>query len=181
MLDDAPHEVRAIIHAELDQAAEALHRLITQASSTELRRRSQGTRWTNQQLLFHMLFGYLLLVRLRVLMRVFGRLPDRAGRIFAKVLDAAATPFHVINYLGSWGGGTVLTPALIDTWMARTIRRLHRRLDAEFEADLQLRMHFPVGWDPYFTDTMTLAEYYRYTTRHFEHHRAQLTLDVDDS
>ena len=172
---------RAAIHDELDRAGETFRALLDGAGPADLRRRSRGTRWTNQQLLFHMLFGYLLLLRLRILIRMVDRLPDRAGRVFAKVLDAATPPFHVINYLGSWGGGTALTPALIDAWMYRTIWRLHRRLDAESDAELKLRMHFPVGWDPYFTDTMTLAELYRYATKHFEHHRAQLTLDVDET
>jgi hypothetical protein len=38
-------------------------------------------------------------------------------------------------------------------------------------------MHFPVGWDPFFRDTMTLAEVYAYGPRHYDFHRAQLTLD----
>ena len=37
-------------------------------------------------------------------------------------------------------------------------------------------MHFPVGWDPYFRDYMTLADIYRYPGQHYDHHRRQLTL-----
>ena len=37
-------------------------------------------------------------------------------------------------------------------------------------------MHFPVGWDPYFTDYMTLRDVYHYPTQHYDHHRQQLTL-----
>jgi hypothetical protein len=37
-------------------------------------------------------------------------------------------------------------------------------------------MHFPVGWDPYFKDSMTLLEIYHYPTQHYHHHRQQLTL-----
>jgi hypothetical protein len=33
-----------------------------------------------------------------------------------------------------------------------------------------------VGWDPVFTDRMSLAEVYHYGTVPFDHHRAQLTL-----
>jgi hypothetical protein len=36
-------------------------------------------------------------------------------------------------------------------------------------------MHFPVGWDPYFKDVMTVADVYRYPTQHYDHHRRQLT------
>ena len=37
-------------------------------------------------------------------------------------------------------------------------------------------MAFPTSWDPYFAPCMTLADVYRYPSRHFEHHRRQLTL-----
>ena len=37
-------------------------------------------------------------------------------------------------------------------------------------------MHFPVGWDPFFTDSMTLLEVYRYATGHYYFHRRKLTL-----
>ena len=37
-------------------------------------------------------------------------------------------------------------------------------------------MHFPVGWDPYFKDYMTLTEVYHYPTQHYDHHRKPLTL-----
>lgn len=48
--------------------------------------------------------------------------------------------------------------------MDGTVAPLHRRLDAESEHDLTLRMHFPARWDPYFGDTMSRAEVYRYGT-----------------
>jgi hypothetical protein len=37
-------------------------------------------------------------------------------------------------------------------------------------------MHFPVGWDPYFEDVMTIRDVYHYPTQHYDHHRRQLTL-----
>ena len=32
-------------------------------------------------------------------------------------------------------------------------------------------MHFPVGWDPYFEDVMTVRDVYHYPTQHYDHHR----------
>ena len=61
----------------------------------------------------------------------------------------------------------------------RTIEALHGELGGEAEASLRRTMHFPVGWDPYFKDTMTLADVYHYGTQHFDHHRAQLTIGRD--
>jgi hypothetical protein len=36
-------------------------------------------------------------------------------------------------------------------------------------------MHFPPGWDPFFEETMTLAEVYHYATQHFDFHKSQLS------
>ena len=38
------------------------------------------------------------------------------------------------------------------------------------------RCTFLFGWDPFFTDSMTLEAVYRYPTKHFDFHRRQLTL-----
>ena len=55
-----------------------------------------------------MLFGYLLVHNLLILVKVFSRLPRRVSKAFAATLNAATRPFHVVNYLGSLGGGRVL-------------------------------------------------------------------------
>lgn len=60
------------------------HRLVAGASEAELRRRSDGTRWTNKELLFHMVLGYLILRALRRLILLFGGggyRRERAGRM----------------------------------------------------------------------------------------------------
>jgi hypothetical protein len=62
--------------------------------------------------------------------------------------------------------------------MERTTRALSRRLDRETEETLALTMHFPVGWDPYFREEMSVQAVYHYGTEHYEHHRRQLTLDA---
>jgi DinB superfamily len=172
----AARSIRTDVHQELDHAKAVFHDLLRDAGRTDLRRRSHGTRWTNQQLLFHMLFGYLIVLRLLPLVRLFGRLPDPASRVFAALLNAARVPFHVVNFAGSWGGGTILGPRLQLELMDRTLRHLHHRIDTERAADLFLHMHFPVGWDPFFRDTMTVADVYHFGTQHFDFHRAQLSL-----
>jgi hypothetical protein len=48
---------RRLIHDELERVRADLHRLVAEATAAELRRRTDGTRWTNQQMLFHMVFG----------------------------------------------------------------------------------------------------------------------------
>ena len=48
-----------------------------------------------------MLFGYLIARALLVLAHLFGRLPARYIKAFARLLDAVSGPFHVVNYYGS--------------------------------------------------------------------------------
>ncbi|MFF7647315.1 hypothetical protein [Streptomyces canus] len=57
---------------------------------------------------------------------------------------------------------------------------LQRQLASESEVDLARGRHYPVRWDPFFKDFMTLADIYRYPTQHFDFHLRQLTLDDDN-
>ncbi|RYU15799.1 DinB family protein [Nocardioides iriomotensis] len=154
-----------------------LHQLIEQATAVGLRRATDGTRWTNGQMLWHMVFGYLIVRRLLPGVRLFGRLPDAYSRRFAAALNAGTRPFHVINYLGGCGGALVFRGARLTRLLDRTVNQLHRRLDAESDESLGRQMHFPVRWDPFFADRMTVADVYHYGTQHYDFHRTQLTLE----
>jgi hypothetical protein len=58
--------------------------LLDGAADDELRRRSNGTRWTNRQLLFHMLLGFLIMRALLALTKFISRLPSWVGQGWAK-------------------------------------------------------------------------------------------------
>ena len=167
---------RATLLTELDRTRDDFRALVENATPAELRHPTDGTKWDNEQLLFHMLFGYLLVRNLLPLVRGFSRLPRGASRGFAAVLNSATRPFHVVNYVGSLGGARVLGRTRMVRLMDRTIGGLQRSLQREPDAALERGMHFPVGWDPYFRDFMTLRDVYHYPTQHYEHHRRQLTL-----
>jgi DinB superfamily len=170
---------REVVHQELERARASFHDLHAHATPTSLKRRSNGTRWNNQQLLFHMLLGYLIVRALGNLVRMFGRLPPGVSRAYARVLDAGARPFHLANYVGSWAGGTALGRRGQTLLFDRVVAALDRRLDAETDTDLARGMSYPTRWDPFFTPYMTLADVYRFPTEHFDFHRRQLTLDVE--
>jgi hypothetical protein len=123
-----------------------------------------------------MLFGYMLLRALLPLLGAFARLPRAVSRTFAGLLNAAARPFHVINYLSSVAGSRYYNHRRMEAKMDRTLATLHRRLDLENAASLSRGMHYPPRWDPFFHDWMTRADLYRYPTQHYDFHRAQLTL-----
>jgi len=162
--------------AELDRVRDDYHRLFESATVAELRQPTDGTKWNNEQLLFHMLFGYLLVRNLRLIVWGFSRLPDGASKRFSGVLDAGTRPFHVINYVGSLFGARVLSYPRMERLMDRAVVGLQGSLPAQSDEAPACGMHFPVGWDPSFRDFMTLLEVYHYPTPHYDHHRAQLTL-----
>ena len=164
------------ICSELDRVRADFRELLDAATVAELRQPSDGTKWTNEQLLFHMLFGYLLVRNLRPLILAFARLPDPASKRFAALLNAGTRPFHVINYIGSLGGARILGYIGMERLMDRVISSLQASLRRQSHASLELGMHFPIGWDPYFKDLMTLRDLYHYPTQHYDHHRRQLTL-----
>jgi hypothetical protein len=90
------------------------------------------------ELLFHMLLGYLIVVRLLVLVRIFGRLPDGFSRVFAGVLEALTRPFHTINYLGSVVGSRMLGYTGLGRHFDRVVAKLLRHLDQESDSELRV-------------------------------------------
>src|SRR5215471_16917565 len=120
---------RAAAGPEMEQARQDFHRLLSRATAADLRRPSEGTRWTNQQLLFHMLFGYLVVRALLVLVRIFGLLPDVTSKTFARPLDSARTPRRPVarvppeagrrgeasgtSLTGLFGGGPVIAGTVL--------------------------------------------------------------------
>jgi hypothetical protein len=167
--------VRQAIRAEFEGAQATFHALLDSASEEELARPSNGTRWTNRQLLFHMLFGYMVVRTLLPLLKIINRLPD-SGRVFAAVLDAATTPFNIINYWGSCGASRLYSTQRMSRKFDAVIAALERRLAAEPESNMERLSAFPVRWDPFFKSKMTLADVYQYPTQHFDFHERQLTL-----
>lgn len=163
------------IDADLERVAADFDDLVDAATRAELRASTNGTKWSNEELLFHMLFGFLVVRALLPLVKGLGRLPDAVSRGFAATLNAATRPFHVINYLSALPGGRVLRGPALRKCMDSTIGHLRARLARESERTLALAMHFPIGWDPYFKDVMTIADVYAYPTQHYDHHRRQLT------
>ncbi|WP_344861544.1 DinB family protein [Amycolatopsis ultiminotia] len=146
---------RQAVHDEMELARARFHQFLDQATDADLRRASDGTRWTNRELLFHLLLGYLIVWALRNLVRLLSRLPDRASQCYARILNAATVPFDAVNYAGSRLGGALLSPRRMAALADRAIARLHRSLDRETDADLARAMHFPTRWDPFFHDRMT--------------------------
>jgi hypothetical protein len=57
------------------------------------------------------------------------------------------------------------------------IDSLQRKLGREHEKAFRRGMHFPIRWDPFFNDRMTLEDVYRYAGQHFDFHACQLRIN----
>jgi len=179
MANSAPVMDRQAVYDGYERTRQTFHHLLQSATAADLARPTRGTRWTNGQLLWHMLFGYLIVRVLLMVMRLFGRLPRGVGKTFARLLNAATVPFDAVNYAGPIGAVKVWRPRWMGAAFDHVTASLERRLAAETEAGLARGMHYPTRWDPFFTDYMTLADLYRYPTRHFDFHQRQLTLESE--
>jgi hypothetical protein len=167
---------RQLVHEELDRVRADFRRLLAGATPASLARPSDGTRWTNEQLLFHMLFGYMIVRALLPLTAGFGRLPSGFSRAYARLLNAATGPFNLVNYLGPRAAIHIYGHRRMAAKLDKVIAVLHRRVDTAAAADLARGIHYPTCWDPFFTGYMTLADLFRYPTQHYDFHRRQLTL-----
>ncbi|WP_286166911.1 hypothetical protein [Arthrobacter sp. AQ5-05] len=107
---------RAAILAGYRRAEQQLRARLELAAPAELERPGTGTRWTNEELLFHMVFGYMVVRALLPLVRVVGRLPRPWGRAFAAALDSATVPFDLVDYWGSRAAALFTTGA---AWAGR--------------------------------------------------------------
>jgi hypothetical protein len=167
---------RKALVADLERVRADFHRLLSKVRDGEWDQPTSGTRWTNEQLLFHMVFGYMVVQRLLVLVRLFGKLPERFSRRFAGLLDSAARPFHLVNYYGSCTAASVYNRDRMEAKLDQVIDALERAIDHTPDIVFRRAMHVPIRWDPYFRECMTLADMYRYPGQHYDHHRRQLTL-----
>ncbi|WP_405139875.1 DinB family protein [Nocardia sp. NBC_01388] len=172
-----PNVDREVFAADLERARTDFHHLLEVTGEDEWNAPTNGTRWTNEELLLHMVFGYMIVQKLLLLLRVFGRLPAGASRGNARFLVAMTAPFDVINFYGSRVAARVYNRRRMGAKLDRVIGSLQGSLRRESDADFARGMHYPARWDPYFHDYMTLAEIYRYPGRHYDHHRKQLTVN----
>ncbi len=176
MADNGQVVSKQAVSDEIEIARRTFHRLLDGMSPADLRRPTRGTKWNNEELMFHMLFGYLIAGSLIPLVKLSSRLPPRFSRLFARALNSVTGPFNTVNYLGSRLGAKVYNHRRMGAKFDKVTESLRRRLWRENESSLRRGMHFPTRWDPFFKDYMTLADLYHYPAQHFTFHSRQLDL-----
>ena len=78
---------RAQLRADLEGSQREFHALIGSISEQGWTAPSHNPGWTNGQLLFHILLGFILVRPLADLLMVFGHLPHVCSKVFAGILN----------------------------------------------------------------------------------------------
>lgn len=135
---------------------------------------SHNPGWTNGQLLFHVLLGFILVLPLANILVFFGHLPSLYSKIFAGILNFSTPLFNRVNAAGPRAGARLLGRAGVIRQFDRVHRAILTRLERARPRDWALAMNYPTRWDPRFQNPMRLADLFRYPVTHLRHHRTQL-------
>ena len=130
--------------------------------------------WTNGQLLFHVLLGFILVLPLASVLVFFGHLPGVCSRLFSGVLNLSTPAFNRINAIGPRVGARILGRAGVLRRFDQVHGAILARLDRVNSRDWALTMHYPTRWDPTFRSDMRLEDLFQYPVEHMRHHRSQL-------
>jgi hypothetical protein len=163
------------LRLELDEARAAFHAALGAMPSESWRAPSRNRGWTNAELCFHMLLGFILVPPLLRIMRWMALLPAWCDRGFAWLLDGATPLFNRVNALGPRVGARLLSRDAMARVFDRVHSRILRRLGEMEARDLERRMRYPTRWDPRFRAVMTAEDLLRYPSMHLEHHLRQLS------
>ncbi|MCU1565683.1 MAG: maleylpyruvate isomerase, partial [Pseudarthrobacter sp.] len=124
------------IRADYSRVRTELDKWLAGATAVDLRRKSNGTKWTNEELLFHMVFGYMVVRALLPLVHIISRLPKPAGKAFAALLNAGTRPFDLVNYWGSRAAALYYNHRRMDRKLDKVVAAISRKLGRESTASL---------------------------------------------
>lgn len=162
------------VRAELEATRTSFRALIHSLSEADFSRQSLNSGWTNGEILAHMLFGFIILLPLLPMARMWGRLPPWTSKPFAWLLNSATGPFNWVNALGARGQGKVFTYKRLGKLMDAVFDSLLQKV-ATIQADeWQTGMYYPTRWDANFSEFMTLEKLFHYPVVHFNFHREQI-------
>ena len=164
--------------AALTWVAEDFDALVGGTRVDELGRPTQGTRWTNEQLLFHMWFGQRIARAFVPMLGGFSRLPPRASVGWSHLLGVLTRPYDWVNFAAPVAGTRVVPLRRVRQWMHQDTDWLVGWGDRASAEELARGMTVPVSWDPYFIPWMSRLDVLEWAPKHYRHHRAQLTLDA---
>jgi DinB superfamily len=165
---------REHLRCELEAARQEFYDMVASISEPWWAKPSHNPGWTNGQVLFHVLLGFILVPPLAGLLVFFGHLPAVCSRIFAAILNFSTPLFNRINAVGPRAGARLLGRAGLISKFDQVHGTILKRLERVRQGDWSLAMHYPTRWDPLFKAPMHLEDLFRYPVDHLRQHRHQL-------
>src|SRR5689334_10054216 len=108
-MTNSAQATRESILFEFDSSRAKFHALLDSLKKEDMQKQSLNPGWTNGEIMAHMTFGFLILIVLMPMARLWGRLPKASSKSFAWLLNAITGPFNWVNALGARGQGKVFT------------------------------------------------------------------------
>ncbi len=167
---------RIELRADLERAREEFHSLIGSLSEESWTQPSHNSGWTNGQVVFHILLGFILVRPLASLLILFGQLPEVCSKIFSGILNFATPLFNRINAIGPRIGARLLGRAGVIRKFDEVHAVLLTRLDRLQPRHWTMTMHYPTRWDPRFKTDMRLEDLFQYPITHLRHHQIQVRI-----
>lgn len=167
--------MRTDIVAEILATSRDYHALLDSFSTTTLKRRSHNPGWSNKEILFHMLLGFIVVSILFPMVKVFARLPNSFSQVFAGLLNLGTPLFNIVNAMGARAGGRIVKTSSLHSQFDRVTQDLVTKAIRLKKNEWEEGMHFPDRWDGLFKKYMTFDDLFRYPLKHFRFHRKQLS------
>lgn len=101
-------KTKKVIKSELANSKEKFLKLLNSLSDEDLKRKSKNPGWTNGEIVWHILFAFIILFALIPLIKFFSHLPKSVSKVFVDFLNFTTPIFNFINALGAKGGAKVL-------------------------------------------------------------------------
>jgi hypothetical protein len=167
-------QIAAGIRTELEASRSEFHQLLDSMPKEAWAGPSRNPGWTNGQLLFHIALGFFLVVPLVRIMRIFAALPPRWSKLFASLLNLGTPLFNRLNAIGPRFGARLYGRRALGAKFDQVFVLLLDRVASIRPEEWSRGMHYPVRWEPRFSDFMTFEMLFHYPTVHFRHHAAQI-------
>jgi len=149
--------------------------LVNSLPDSALNKRSANPGWTNGQIIWHIVFAFILTPILIVILRFFGRLPRRWSKLFALALNYSTPVFNLVNAIGPRVAVKIFTRRSIARLFDRIIDRILIMIYNTKDRDWELGMYYPNRWDPTnFKEYMTFNDIVHYPILHLRHHLAEV-------
>jgi hypothetical protein len=131
------------VRADLEWVRDDFDHLVSNVATGDLDAPTNGTKWTNRGLLFHLWFGQRIARSFIPLIGGFSRLPPGASRAWARLLAGVTKPYEWVNYIASAAGGRLVPIQVTRAWMRRDTDALIRWAEQASPADLARGMSVP--------------------------------------